>query len=526
MNQAMIAGKLHSERRRLYRLTIPNIRFAENNTKATFVSQIRALAGQTAIYGLSSIVGRLLNYLLVPLYTRIFAPADYGVVSEFYAYITFLMVLYAMGMETAFFHFVSKKAKHENVYGNAQLTLFITTGIFTTLLLLFAEPIAADLGHPEHPEYIRWFALILAFDTLSTLPFARLRQQNKALRFALIKLCGIFINIGLNLFLLLVLPGINGSALDPTTGVGYVFLSNLAASGITLLLLLPQMRSENRGYQWSLIRQMLLYGLPLLVAGFAGMINETLDRAILKYLIADPSVAMEQLGIYSACYKLSILMTLFVQTFRYAAEPFYFSQQHKEHSRVLFARVMNYFVLAACIIFLGVMFYMDIIKIFIGEKFHEGLHVVPILLAANLFLGIYLNIGIWYKLSGKTAYGAWLSLLGAVITIVFNVWLIPVMGYTGAAWATFICYTVMLFLSYLKGQQIYPVPYETGKLFIMLGSAALLWQLFEVGRKTITLSPSLWWALSAVLLIAYFGSMWKFLGGIHKLPLLYGKNKS
>lgn len=483
------------------------------------MSQLRALAGQTAIYGLSSIVGRLLNYLLVPLYTRIFAPAEYGVVSEFYSYITFLIVVYALGIETAFFHFVNKKTKQENVYGNAQATLFASTGFFTALLLLFAEPIAGGLGHPEHPEYIRWFALILAFDTLTTLPFARLRQQNKALRFALIKLLGLFINIGLNLFLLLLLPSLKGAGVDTTLGVGYVFISNLAASGITALLLIPEMKSAKGKIHWPMIKEMLVYGFPLLIAGFAGMINETLDRAVLKYLIRDPHTAMEQLGIYSACYKLSILMTLFVQTFRYAAEPFYFSQQHKENSRPLFSRVMNYFVLAGCVIFLVVMFYMDIVKLFIGEKFHGGLNVVPILLAANLFLGIYLNLSIWYKLSGRTAYGAWLSIVGALITIVFNLWLIPEMGYTGAAWATFICYLTMMGLSYLKGQQVFPVPYELKKLLFMMGSTALLWYLYEAGRVAFPLTTAVWWAISGGVILLYFGGMWRYLGGRNQLPL-------
>ncbi len=484
------------------------------------LSQLRALAGQTAIYGLSSIVGRLLNYLLVPLYTRIFSPADYGVVSEFYSYTTFLMVFYTLGLETAFFHFSNKKLKQDNVYGNAQISLSVTTGFFTVILLLFASPIASALGYADHPEYIRWFALILAFDTLSTLPFARLRQQNKALRFALIKLSGIFINIGLNLFFLLALPLQHTDASGIANGVGYVFLSNLVASGVTLLFLFPELRDMRGTINKDIIKEMFIYGFPLLIAGFAGMINETLDRAILKYLVTDPASAMEQLGIYSACYKLSILMTLFVQTFRYAADPFYFSQQNKENARQLFAAIMNYFVLAGCIIFLGVMCYMDIVKHFIGESFHSGLHVVPILLAANLFLGIYLNLSIWYKLSGQTFYGAGLSIAGAIITIAFNIWLIPVMGYTGAAWATLICYSTMMILSFYKGQQVYAIPYETGRILFMMASTAALWLLYEYGRKMLPLTSVIWGIISAIIILVYFGFMWKYLGGMKRLPLL------
>lgn len=484
------------------------------------MGQLKTLAGQTAVYGLSSIVGRLLNYLLVPIYTRIFAPAEYGIVSEFYAYITFLMVILALGLETAFFHFVNKKQKQDNVFDNAQFALMCSTGFITILLLLFSQPIATFLGYPDHAEYVQWFALIMAFDTLTMLPFARLRQQNKPFRFALIKLVGIFMNIALNILFLVVFPKYLPSLVDPTIGIGYVFLANLAASGITLVLLFPELRSMKFDFDKALIREMLIYGFPILIAGFAGMINETLDRAILKYLITDKSIAMEQLGIYSACYKLSILMTLFVQTFRYAADPFYFSQQHKENSGKLFANVMNYFVLVGCIIFLGVMYYLDIVKLFIGENYYSGLKVVPVLLAANLFLGIYLNMSIWYKLNGNTRYGAWLSIIGAIITIVFNLWLIPIMGYMGAAWATFICYASMMLLSYWKGQKVYPIPYETGKIISLLIVTLIFWQGFEIIKSSLHLSVVFAWIFGFVFLLVFFAAMWRMLGGRGKFSLL------
>lgn len=488
------------------------------------MSQLRALAGQTAAYGLSSIVGRLLNYLLVPLYTRIFTPAEYGIVSEFYAYVTFLMVLYSYGMETAFFHFVNRKQKQENVYGHAQFLLVCTTALLTAVLLLFSGPIASSIGYPEHPEFVRWFGWILALDTLCVLPFARLRQQGKAMRFAGIKLGGIALNIVLNLLFLWYLPSQGQMDLADGSGASYVFLANLVASAMVLLLLLPVLKDCKLAFNPALSKEMFGYALPLLVAGFAGMINETLDRAILKYLVRDPSIAMEQLGIYSACYKLSILMTLFVQTFRYAAEPFYFSQQHKEESKRLFAAVMNYFVLAGCMIFMVVLVYLDLFKHFIGPRYYSGLHVVPILLAANLFLGIYLNVGIWYKLSGKTGYGAWLSLIGAIVTVVFNLWLIPVMGIAGAAWATFLCYFIMMTLSWLKGREVYPVPYETGKLVAMLISAFGLWQLFEYFRIVMHWSPVEAYTLGALIIATYVGAFWSWLGGFKRLRLFSKKS--
>lgn len=446
------------------------------------MSQIKKLAGQTAIYGLSSIIGRLLNYLLVPLYTRIFDPAAYGVVSEFYAYVTFLIVLYTYGMETAYFHFSSKKENTLHVYSNCLSTLTFSSVILSSILILFSQPIAASLGYEAHPEYIVWFALILAFDAITALPFAKLRQENRAKRFALIKIVNIGSNIGLNLFFLAFLPQIaDHSSLsvlyNPSIGVGYVFIANLISSLITLLFFANDFRKIKFSIDKNLVKEMLVYAFPLLIAGFAGMINETLDRAILKYLVTNKSTALHQLGVYSACYKLSIIMTLFVQTYRYAAEPFFFSQQSKKNNRGLYATIMNYFVFVCSLIFLGVMLFMNIAKYFIGEKFHEGLQVVPILLFANLFLGVYLNLSMWYKLSGKTKYGAWFSIIGAIITIVLNFLLIPKMGYMGAAWATFICYGTIMILSYIYGQKHYAIPYSIKICTSIILLSVVLWQL-------------------------------------------------
>lgn len=445
------------------------------------MSQIKKLAGQTAIYGLSSIIGRLLNYLLVPLYTRIFDPAAYGVVSEFYAYVTFLIVLYTYGMETAYFHFSSKKETNLNVYSNSLSTLTFSSVILSSILILFSQSIASTLGYEAHSEYIVWFALILAFDAITALPFAKLRQENRAKRFALIKIVNISSNIGLNLFFLALLPQLtNNNSLsvlyNPAIGVGYVFIANLISSFITLLFFTSDFKQIKFSIDKALVKEMLVYAFPLLIAGFAGMINETLDRAILKYLVTDKSTALHQLGVYSACYKLSIIMTLFVQTYRYAAEPFFFSQQSKKNNRELYATIMNYFVFVCSLIFLGVMLFMNIAKYFIGEKFHEGLQVVPVLLFANLFLGVYLNLSMWYKLSGKTKYGAWFSIIGAIITIVLNFLLIPKMGYIGAAWATFVCYGSIMVISYIYGQKHYAIPYSIKICASIVFLSVVLWQ--------------------------------------------------
>ena len=488
------------------------------------MSQIKKLAGQTAIYGLSSIVGRLLNYLLVPLYTRIFAPEAYGVVSEFYAYVTFLIVLYTYGMETAYFHFSNKQEHPEKIYSTSFSTLVMSSTLLSGILIIAAPWIATALGYAQHPEYIIWFALILAFDAITALPFARLRQENKAKRFAFIKIINISSNIGLNLFFLAVLPSLTNSSFfsviyNPGVGVGYVFISNLISSFLTLLFFYQDFRWFRLKVNSRLVKEMLVYAFPLLIAGFAGMINETLDRAILKYLVTDKTTALHQLGIYSACYKLSIIMTLFVQTYRYAAEPFFFSQQKKKNNIQLYANIMNYFVFVCSLIFLGVMLYMNIAKYFIGANFHEGLKVVPILLFANLFLGVYLNLSMWYKLSGQTKYGAWFSIVGAIITIVLNFILIPLMGYMGAAWATFICYGVMMIISYGYGQKYYPIPYNLKVCVTLILLSVGLWIIsdfltnhYEMGFVLLNLTKLL--SISIFIMLS-----WKLLSTSSKLQI-------
>ena len=442
-------------------------------------SPLKQLAGQTAIYGLSSIVGRLLNYLLVPLYTRIFLTGEYGIVTEMYAYVAFLLVILTYGMETGYFRFASNHQNPRMVFSTALISLTITSLLFIGIVIASAGSISSLLGYPGNPEYVVWLGLIVGLDALTAVPFARLRQENKALRFALIRLINIGINIGLNLFWLVYCPAHADSwvnaVYDPTIGVGYVFLSNLVASVATLIMLLPQI-AVKWNFNAVLWKQMMIYSLPLLVAGFAGMINETLDRILIKYL-ADASNAMEQLGIYGANYKVAILMTIFVQTFRFAAEPFFFNQAKSKDSRELYARVMHYFVIFCAVIFLGVMLYMDIVKLFIGSEFREGIHVVPILLMANFFLGIFFNLSIWYKLTNQTKYGAWLAIFGAILTLVFNIVLIPVMGYTGAAWATFFCYFAMMIASYFLGQKHFPVPYKVFRTGLYLIIAPGLWLL-------------------------------------------------
>lgn len=477
------------------------------------MNPLRRLAGQTAIYGLSSIVGRLINFLLVPLYTRVFVdPGEYGVITEMYTYVAFLIIILTYGMETAFFRFSEKEepAKKNTVFSTSLFSVLSTSILFILLVIVFRESIAQTLRYPDNVEYIVLLGSIVGLDAIAAIPFARLRAENKAMRFAVLKLIGIAVNIITVLFFLLLCPWLLqhagpsvqqfiGLIYDPQIGVGYVFIANLAATLITLLLLTPVMRSVKPAFNPQLLRTMLLYALPLLVAGLAGWVNEALDKLLLKYLLPE-SIAMTQVGIYGAVYKLSILMTIFIQAFRFAAEPFFFAQAGDANAKEIYARVMNYFVMACLVIFLGVMLFMDIVKHFIGPQYHEGLPVVPILLLANMFLGIYFNLSIWYKLTGQTGYGAWFAVAGAFITIMLNVWWIPKIGYHGSAWATLICYFSLAALSYFFGRKYFKVPYNIIRIVSMIALAVTI---YFISHYTVEL-PALLMYSARLLLILLF----------------------
>jgi len=460
------------------------------------VTAIKRLAGQTAIYGVPTILGRILGYLLVPLYTRVFLPGEYGTVNVFYSYAAFLKVILTYGMETAFFRFTEHEEDKEKVYSTGMISLLITSVVFLFFVSFFSESIARWIEYPDSRNYIIWFGWILALDAVSSIPLARLRSQNKARRFASINMINIVINIGLNLFFILLCPFIlknySGSVTAhaissiyrPDWGIEYIFISNLVASSVTLLLLSPEMIVVKWRINPVLWRKMFFYAFPLLFAGMAGIINETFDRLLLRYLLPGSSeMATYQVGIYAACYKISILMTIFIQAYRYAAEPFFFAQAKEKDAKVTYARIMDYFIITVSLIFLVTMLYLDdfILPILVGKKYWEGRGVIPVLMLANLFLGVYYNLSIWYKLTGKTHWGAWLSLIGAVITLALNIWWIPlssdhlIFGYYGSAWATFICYGTMMILSYLIGQKYFPVKYNLLKFAGYLGLAVFLY---------------------------------------------------
>jgi len=440
---------------------------------------IKKLLGQTAVYGLSSIVGRLLNYLLVPLYTQVFAdPSDYGVVSELYAWVAFLIVLLTFGMETAFFRFLQDHEDKDKVFLNGFLTVIGVNVLFFCSLLYFNQDIANVMLYPGHNEYIILLGAIVAIDAITALPLAKLRAENKALKFASIQFASIGVNIGLNLFFMLYLFDPS----RPEEGVLFILFANLIASLVKPLLLYRDFLSIKFSFDLQLAKEMLVYSIPLVIAGFAGIINETLDRILLKHITYDGlnpaslNFAEEQVGIYSACYKLAMLVTILLQAYRYAAEPFFFAQMKNEDKNKVYAKVMNYFVATVCLVFLVVSLNIDIFKHFIrNEAYWSGLGVVPILLLANVFLGIYYNQSIWYKLSGQTRFGAYIAIVGATLTILINVVFIPEYGFYACAWATLVVYAFQMIASYYLGQRYYPIQYNLRKFFLYFGGALILY---------------------------------------------------
>jgi O-antigen/teichoic acid export membrane protein len=450
---------------------------------------IRKLAGQTAVYGLPSIVGRLLNYLLVPLHTSVFVnPADYGVISDLYAYSSFLVILLTYGMETAYFKF-SNTHNEEKTFGTGFGMLSITSLVFMLVVWQFAPQLANGLSYPNHIEYIQAFVLILGFDALSAIPLARLRNKQKPFTFLLINVGGILVNILLNVFFLLycipahkngTLPSFIANYFNPENLVMYVFIANVAQALFKFgALFLVGIFKQIKKPSFELGKTMLAFALPMLVIGLMGVMNETADRIFIKYLVKAKSGIEEanfQQGIYSANYKLAMMVSIFIQAFRFASEPFFFSNPNDRNKKPVIAKVLNYFTAIALLAFLVIALYIDFFKDFLrDEVYWQGLHIVPVLLLANVFLGIQVNLSIWYKLSTKAYMGIWLAGIGAVITVVGNLVLIPKMGYVGAAYTTLACYITIAVVSYFLGKKHYPIPYQAGKILFLIGFAFVLY---------------------------------------------------
>lgn len=445
---------------------------------------IKQLAGQTAVYGLSTLVPRFLNFLLVPLYTWFFEPAQYGVVTELYAYVIFLNIILTYGMETAFFWFSKNEPEEKRVYSTTLLSIISTSTFFALITIFFSQPIANGLGYPHNNEYVWIFGLIISIDAICAIPFVKLRKQNKALRFAGIKLANVIINVALNLLYVVLFPYLVKKGIDlpsyvynPEIGVGYIFYSNLVASALTLVFLFKEFELT-AGFDKKLLKRMLIYAVPLLFAGLAGSINEALDRVLLKRMLPEGVNALEQIGIYGANMKIAVILLLFVQTFRFAAEPFFFNYEKEKDSKAVFADIMKYFVFISLFILMGTIVNIDIVKYFIGEKFWTGLYLIPVLMYSNLFLGIYMNLSIWYKLSGKTMMGAYIVGVGSVVTIIINILFIPKYGVLASAVGHFSCYIVMTVVCFFLGRKYYNIPYETVKLLLYIILSLIILSIF------------------------------------------------
>ena len=461
------------------------------------MSGIKKLAQQTIWYGLSSMAARLINYLLTPYLTYKFTTSLYGEMSIIYAFIPFMNVLFSYGMETAYFRF-SQINDGKAVHNTASTSLIISTLVLSALLFIIAGPVAHLLNISEHPEYLYLCIGIIATDAITIIPFAKLRQEGRPVKFALIKIGGILCNMACIYFLLSYGPhwvkthpgNFSESYFTGAWAVGYVLVANLFQNLVILFLLNKELTS----FQWKPDRalwvSMLLYGLPLIIAGMAGMVNETFDRIMLGWWapVQGVEAAKAEVGIYSACYKLSIFITLAVQAFRMGAEPFFFKLSAQEDAPKHYARVMKFFVITLCGMYLVVMLYLDIWKHFIQNKaMWVGLSIVPLLLLANIFLGIYYNLSVWYKLGNRTMAGAWITIIGAIITLSINYWGIPHFSYVASAWATLACYGSMMVISYVWGQKVYPVPYAVSRLLGYLLIAVLL----GIANQWLTLSDSL-----------------------------------
>lgn len=461
------------------------------------MSQLRKLAGETVWYGLSSIIGRIISYVLTPLYTSVFLPGEYGIVTELFAYAAFFNVIYMYGMETAYFRFATKNKENNKEYFNLCVSSVITTSILiSSSLTIFAGPIMTVLGYEGKEEVIYWIAAILAIDSIYALPFAKLRLQGKARRFAIIRLSNVVIAVMLNMFFLIFCDGVyQGRFLSGWQGfvssiytadfnVKYVFLSNLIANSLFVLFLADQFKGFRYSFNFKKFKPMLVYGFPILMMGIAGTTNEMVSRAILKYVLPEnfyPDKSnMAALGIFGACYKLSVFMMLGTQAFRYAAEPFFFSKADQPDSPRLFSNVMRGFIIFNCLVFLGVTVNLEPLGVLFlrNPEYREGLYIVPFLLMGYLFLGIYYNLSVWFKVTDKTLYGALITGVGATVTIGANLLLIPILGYFGSALTTLATYLTMVVISYGLGQHHYPIPYKVANAFYYIVMASVLATVF------------------------------------------------
>ena len=449
--------------------------------------QMKILAKETAIYGVSSIVGKFLNWLLVPLYTYVLQQqSDYGIVTNLYAWTALLLVILTYGMETGFFRFANKAEENpKTVYSTSLIALFTTSLLFAVACVVWRMPIANALGYPTHSEFIALLGIVVAMDAFASIPFAYLRYKKRPLQFAALKLLFVFLNIILNLFFLVLCPKIQDWAIisswyNPDYGVGYVFVANILATGIQTLCLLPAIvegfknehglptSDSRRLFSGDLLKRMLRYSLPLLVLGVCGIMNQTLDRILFPFFY-DGADAQAQLGIYGACFKVAMVMMMFTQAFRYAYEPFVFAKHKDRESVEAYADAMKYYIIFSYMILLGMIFYLDLLKFIIAPSYWEGLKIVPVVLWTYIFQGVYFNLSFWYKLTDKTQWGAYFSIIGVVITFALQAIFVPRIGYMASAASSTVCFFILMLFSYFVGRKHLEIPYDLRRIGIYTG---------------------------------------------------------
>ena len=441
------------------------------------MANLKSLAKDTAIYGLSSIVGRFLNYLLVPLYTHYMPKdsGDYGVSTNIYAYTALILVLLTFGMETTLFRFANDgKYKPDTVLSTAMATVGSLTAVFLLLIFGFIGPISGALGYTEHPDYLLMMAVVVALDAIQAIPFSYLRFQKRAIRFASLKMLFIVLNIAMNVIYFVVLG---------KTSVFYVFFINLLCTGLITFFFLPDMFRIQWKFDGQLLKTMFSYSWPILVLGIAGILNQVADKIIFPLVYPDEAQANVQLGIYGSCVKIAMIMAMITQAFRYAYEPIVFAKNKDADKTEYYATAMKYFIIFTLLAFLCVMGWMPVLKYIIGADYREGLGVVPIVMMAEIFMGIYFNLSFWYKLIDKTIYGAWFSLAGCIVLFAVNILLIPTYGYWACAWGGFAGYGTAMILSYIIGQKKNPIPYPLKSIALYFMTAMVAFALMEWGEN-------------------------------------------
>ncbi len=459
------------------------------------MANMRSLAKDTAIYGLSSIVGRFLNYLLVPLYTHVISAANggYGIVTNLYAYTALLLVILTFGMETTFFRFANKENEDAHtVFSTTMGVVGVLSIAFLIAVFAFIGPISELLGYVDHPDYIQMMAVVVALDALQAIPFCYLRFQKKALKFASLKLLFIILNIGLNLLYFVVLG---------QSEVYYVFSLNLVCTGFITFFFVPELYRIHWSFDFRLLRRMLSYSWPILVLGIAGILNQAADKMIFPLVYPDHAEGVRQLGIYGACVKVAMIMAMITQAFRYAYEPFVFAQSKDKDKNTTYALGMKYFLIFTLLAFLCVEAYLPLLKYMVGASYWEGLRVIPIVMAAEIMMGVYFNLSFWYKLIDKTIYGAWFSLAGCIVLIAVNIIFIPQYGYMACAWGGFAGYATAMVLSYIVGQIKNPIPYPMKSITVYVGITVLFFVIMELLPES--WSPILRMGLNSLLIVAF-----------------------